>query len=218
MSGWDGALSLVDGTRIDGKFNGWSAFVGDFLTMEGAVFGGPVLLRDTHVEGQMSMNGASVADQQPFDADRLLVGRDFVASADTFGGALHLAGLTVDGALDLRDSHVRELDLTGAVVRDDILLGGEGFLLHWPLVAGRPTCEGPAPCLILRNARVGNLQDDELAWPDRITLEGFGYTHLGGIGGKERQDMRNRSVEWWRDWLSRDRSTAPSPTRSSPAS
>jgi hypothetical protein len=51
---------------------------------------------------------------------------------------------------------------------------------------------------------VGNLQDDELAWPPRITLEGFSFTRLGGFGGEQRQDMRNRPVESWRGWLSRD--------------
>ena len=70
--------------------------------------------------------------------------------------------------------------------------------LHWY------ACDGPAPCLNLRNARVGNLQDDERAWPERITLEGFTYTHLGGFGGEQRQDMRNRPIDWWRDWLKRD--------------
>jgi hypothetical protein len=55
-----------------------------------------------------------------------------------------------------------------------------------------------------RNARIGNLQDDERAWPDRITLAGFTYAHLGGTGGEQRQDMRNRSVSWWRGRLNKD--------------
>ena len=32
--------------------------------------------------------------------------------------------------------------------------------------------------------------------------EGFTYTHLGDIGGEQRQDMRHREIGWWRDWLS----------------
>ena len=75
--------------------------------------------------------------------------------------------------------------------------------LHWD-----DPC--PKPCLNLRNARVGNLQDDKQAWPEHITLEGFTYTHLGGIGGEQRQDMRNRPIEWWRGWLSAIQSIARS--------
>ncbi len=161
-------------------------------------FGGAVDLRDAHVDSQMDMERAVVADQQLFDADRLHVGSNFFARSVSFGGAIDFHALTVDGALDLRDSRVRQLDLAGAVVRDDLRLGGEGLWLHWD------ACDGPAPCLNLRNARVGNLQDDERAWPDHITLEGFSYAHLGGFGGEQRQDMRKRSVISWRDWLRRD--------------
>ena len=71
-------------------------------------------------------------------------------------------------------------------------------MAHWD------ACGGGASCLNLRNAKVANLQDDERAWPARITLEGFTYTHLGGAGGEQRQDMRNRPIAWWRDWLLRD--------------
>ena len=104
----------------------------------------------------------------------------------------------MNGDLDLRDSHVRQLNLADAAVRGDLQFGGEELQLHWD------ACDGPAPCLNLRNARVGNLQDDERAWPDQITLEGFTYTHLGGYGGEERQDMRNRPIDWWHRWLNKD--------------
>jgi hypothetical protein len=40
------------------------------------------------------------------------------------------------------------------------------------------------------------VQDDELAWPAHLSLEGFNYGHLSGGEG--------RPIEWWRDWLSRD--------------
>jgi hypothetical protein len=159
-------------------------------------FGGPVDLSDAHVDGQMGTVGASIADKQPFLAERLHVS-SFLARLATFGGAIDFAGLIVDGELDLRGSNVRQLYLGGAVVTD-LLLGGAELTLHWN------ACDGPAPCLNLRNARVGNLQDDEHAWPDRITLEGFTYTHLGGLGGEQRQDMRNRPIRWWRKWLNRD--------------
>jgi hypothetical protein len=171
------------------------------LFLRDAKFGGPVVLAHAHVGGQMDIEGASVAEK--FTAELLLVGAVFLARSATFGGEVNFQGLGVGGSLDLRDSHVREVRLGGAVIRDDLLFGGryddgsEGWIL-WD------RCDSPAPCLDLRNARVGNLQDDERAWPKRITLEGFSYTHLGGIGGAQRQDMRARPIDWWRDWLNRD--------------
>lgn len=104
---------------------------------------------------------------------------------------------------------MRQLDLSEAVVRDDLLVGGHiqsedrrdpEERLQWDAGA----CGGLEPCLNLRNARIGNLQDDKFAWPAHITLEGFTYTHLGGIGGDQDQDMRNRPIRWWRHWLNRD--------------
>jgi hypothetical protein len=168
------------------------------LLLRNVVFGGPVALRDVHVDGQMDMEGARIAAGQTFNGERLHVGSSFFARSASFGGDANFLVLTVDGSLDLRDSHVRQLALGGAVVRNDLLLGGEGLWLRWD------SCDGPAPCLNLRNARVGNLQDDEGAWPERITLAGFAYTHLGGIGGEQRQDMRNRPTGWWRGWLDKD--------------
>jgi hypothetical protein len=219
----EGFLSL-DGTLIDGKLTGARVWLGSSLSMDDTVFGGPVDLRDAHVggeltmkgatfrssvilhgahvDGQMDMQSANVADQQPFDAERLHVGRDLFARSVTFGGDAIFILLNV-GSVDLRDSHVRRLDLAGAIIDADLVVGGkfpdgsEGWL-RWD------ACDSPAPCLILRNTRVGNLQDDERAWPPRITLEGFTYTHLGGFGGEQRQDMRNRPIDWWRDWLKRD--------------
>jgi hypothetical protein len=173
------------------------------LFLRNVRFGGEVVLRDVHVDGQMGMDGASVADEQTFIAETLHVGRDFVARGVTFGGAVNFLGIGIDGDLDLQDAHVRRLDMAGAVIRDDLRLGGRSgdgseHRLYWE------ACDDPTPCLNLRNARIGNLQDDEQAWPPRITLEGFSYTHLGGIGGEERQDMRNRPIRWWRRWLKRD--------------
>jgi hypothetical protein len=172
------------------------------LFLEEANFGGPVDLSEAHIDGAMSMTNASIADQQTLSATELHVGGDFDAVSVTFGKDVNFVSITVDGALFLWNSHVRQLDLEGAVVTNDFVLGGvkdgSEAWLRWD------SCDGLDPCLNLRNARIGNLQDDERAWPNRVTLEGFTYLHLGGYGGKQRQDLRTRKIEWWRDWLSRD--------------
>jgi hypothetical protein len=199
----EGQMDMKGATVAD-ELSGERLHVGTGgLLVRNVAFGGPVDLRRALIDGQMAMEDVSVANQRMFYAERLHVGGDFIAHRVKFGGPVNLLLLVVDGGLDLRDSHVQQLDLRGAVVRDDLTLGGrfdngsEGWL-HWDY--GDATGFN----LDLRNARVGNLQDDERAWPPRNLLEGFTYTHLGGIGGDQRQDMRNRPIAWWRDWLSRD--------------
>ena len=195
----------MEGTNIAGQqtFNAPGLDVGAGLSLTNVTFGGPVDLGGARIAGRMFMADASVADQQTFNAERLHVGSDFLAPSTSFGGAANFLGLSVDGDLDFRESHVLQLNLTGAVIRDDLLLGGRyrdgsEHWLRWN------ACKGPSPCLNLRNARVGNLQDDERAWPPRMTLEGFTYTHLGSVGGEQRQDMRTRAIGWWRGWLNSD--------------
>ncbi len=175
--------------------------VGTGLLLDRVKFGGPVDLIDAHAGGLMSMDGATLASV--LEAERLHVEGAFFARFAVFDGSVGFRFLTVDGALDLRDSHVSKLDLGGASIRGDLLLGGRfaDGSEHW--LRWGP-CDGLAPSLNLRNTRVGNLQDDVRAWPACMTLEGFTYTHLGGFGGEQRQDMRNRSIEWWRGWLMRD--------------
>jgi hypothetical protein len=193
----EGQMGMEE-AHIIGAFNAETLHVVGDLLMRRVTFGGPVDLREAHVDGQLALIGAHVADLQDFVAVRLHVGGDLLARNVQFGGAAFFTQAAVDGSLDLRDSHVRQLDLAGAVVRDDLLLGGEGYWLRWDY------CDVGGPTLNLTNTKIGNLQDDELAWPPRITLEGFTYTHLGGFGGELSQDMRNRTTDWWRGWLSRD--------------
>jgi hypothetical protein len=204
-----GPIDLV-GARIDSEMDMDGATIGDQqifdaellqvgrLFLSQVKFGGPVTLNDAHADGEIFMDAAAVASQQPFAAERLHVGGSLFARSATFGGAVNFQTAIIDGDLDLRDSHVRLLDLSGAAVRDNLRFGGEGPRAIWD------ACGGPATCLNLRNAKIGNLQVDEQAWPPRITLEGFSYTHLGGIGGEQRQDMRDRPIRSWRRWLKRD--------------
>ena len=201
----DGLMSMEQATVEEGQmFYAQRLHVGKGgLFLDRTTFGGPVDISDARVDGLMRMERASVAKNQSFNAEFLRVGNDLCMCSVTLRGAVNLQTLTVDGSLSLGDSHVRQLDLAGAVIRDDLLLGGrwdDGSerRLHWD------ACDGQAPCLNLRNTKIGNLQDDETAWPERMTLEGFTFARLGGFGGEQRQDLRNRKISWWRDWLSRD--------------
>lgn len=202
--------------RIDGTFTmdgaevakgqtfdagGLHVSAGDLILSQ-VRFGGPVELGAARVDGRMFMLDANVASDQSFVAEEFHVGRDMFLRGTTFGGPVDFLTMSVDGGLDLRNTHLRQLTMEGAVVGTEFVLGGlygaDEQWLRWD------ACDGPAPCLNVRNLKVGNLQDDERAWPSRITLEGFSYAHLGGIGGEQHLDMRSRPIDWWRDWLNRD--------------
>ncbi len=158
----DGEIGM-DGARTADKqlFKAEWLHAGFGLFMRNVKFGGPVNLINAHADGQISMD-ASIADKQPFIAQRLHVGGDLFIRNVKFGGKADFPLLVVDGGIDLRNSHTRWLDLTGAVVRDDLVIGGTGKWLQWD------ACDNTAPCFLdLRNAKVGNLQDDERAWPAR---------------------------------------------------
>src|SRR5690348_4071777 len=114
----DGLLSL-NGTRIDGKIDGWRATIGTNLIMQGATLGGPVNLRSTHVGLLMDMSDASVDVQQAFDAERLRVGRD----------GLLMRRVRYGGPVDLFDAHSDgQFDMTGVNVFDQQNFNAE--LLH----------------------------------------------------------------------------------------
>ncbi len=200
----DGVMDMFSATIADQiAFDAQRLHTGELL-MRSVKFGGPVDLTSAHVDDQMDMEGSSIADQTTFEGQLAHVGTGgLLMRSVKFGGTADFTLLTVDGQMDLRDSHVRRLDLGGAVVSQDLIVGGRRASgieqwLHWD------ACDGPSPCLNLRNTRVGNLQDYERAWPAQITLEGFVYNYLGGIGGGHHQDIRNRPISWWRDWLSCD--------------
>jgi hypothetical protein len=200
----DGQFTMEGATVAnDQNFNAGGLHVGaGGLILSKVRFGGPVELRDARVDGRMYMYDANVASDQDFNAEALHVGRDLFVRGTTFGGSVMFLAMSVGGGLDLRNTHLHQMTLEGTVVGTDLVIGGlydeDEQWLHWD------SCDGPAPCLNVRNLKVGNLQDDERAWPPRITLEGFSYAHLGGIGGEQNLDMRSRPIDWWRDWLNRD--------------
>lgn len=45
----------------------------------------------------------------------------------------------------------------------------------------------------------------------RAIVQGAVGGYAMHVGGDQREDMRNRDVEWWRDWLARDPLFSPQP-------
>ena len=65
--------------------------------------------------------------------------------------------------------------------------------------------------LILRNARVGALQDEREAWPEHLDLNGFSYERFGGAGAAQEAAVGQRGSMWFVDWLARDEPYTPQP-------
>lgn len=212
---WFGGPVYLDDAQVEGAIDMEHANIADQqpfsavmlhgvggMFLQQVTFGGPVDLRDASIDSQIEMDDASFAAGMTFEAERLHIGADLFARRVRFAGPASFRLLKSDGAVDLRGARVHQLDLEGAAVKDDLVLGGRRNQaeqwLQWE------DCDTEALCLNLRNTKVGNLQDDGRAWPPRINLEGFTYAHLGGIGGEQAQDMRNRPIGWWRGWLQRD--------------
>jgi hypothetical protein len=206
----DGAVELQKSSIAPGQsFDAERLHAGaGGLNARDVTFGGETNLQRARVDGQLDLSGTRFAPDASLNAELLRVGGALLARDVTFGRVVALQGLSVGSILDLRGARLHDLRLEGADIKADLVLGGQlsgaDAWAHWDACGG-------ASCLNLRNARVTNLQDDERSWPVRITLEGFTYAHLGGAGGEQRQDMRNRPIAWWRDWLQRDPVYSPQP-------
>ena len=175
----------------------------------------------------------------PVSAEAATVGASMLASGARFARPVNLSFIHIGGGLNLTGAVAGSIDLANAVIANDLTLGDRDSRLQWqspaPPLGAPGSGKAPAgpgwwpvapdrhaarcdadrgqdqPAFVLRNARIGALQDTAQAWPATIDLEGFKYDRLGGVGGSGEADMRHRPADQWRDWLERDRvfSTQP---------
>lgn len=223
-------LMLVTGDLVEGTFNSPGLSVGGSLFLnDKSTFKGLVSLVGAKIGGHMLTNGSTFEGN--VNGSGLSVGGSLVLNnGSRFASLVNFTFAHVGGGIDLRGAIANSVDLSGAVVSQDLELGGGGLLgLQWQC-AGQPPgvpwplddptwrvtrCRadegGPLPRLILRNAQLGALQDSADAWPPNLDLEGLKYDRLGGFGGEGAADMRSRPPEQWRDWLERDHTFSPQP-------
>ncbi len=238
---FDGEV-LLRGTKISGYLSSEGArfkenviasgmMVGGSLFLRNATFGGEVLLRDTKLSGDLSSEGARF--NKDADASSMTVGGSLLLREGTFDSPVYVTFAHIGRSLDLTNSTVRRLDLTGTVVVQDLVLGVDEMTLKWRCMGiqggvqpstrrwplGDPRrrysdCTvggeyGDAPWLGLRDAHVGSLMDSIDAWPPNLDLDGFKYDRLGRFGGEYAADLRARSPQQWQDWLERDHTYNP---------
>jgi hypothetical protein len=70
---------------------------------------------------------------------------------------------------------------------------------------------GQGAKLVLCNTRVGALQDEPMAWPQQLDLDGFSYERLGGFGAAPEAAVGRRGSKWFIEWLARDEPHTPPP-------
>jgi len=67
------------------------------------------------------------------------------------------------------------------------------------------------PSMILRNTKIGTLQDSKESWPENLELEGFVYDRLGKFYTDEGKDTATRDITWLKDWLNKQKEYKPQP-------
>ena len=163
-----------------------------------------VILRGANIKGQVNMTGASFGGK--LYAEALQVGSDLFLQNVYCIKETVMTFAHIGGNLDLRGATLPGLDLSGVSVAADLDLGGPESTV-WTGQDGEPRA------LNLRNTHIGNLADAKYAWPvqGQLHLDGFTFGHLGGFAGDTEPEMRDRGMEWWDDWASRDIKYSPTP-------
>jgi uncharacterized protein YjbI with pentapeptide repeats len=229
-----GQVSLI-GATVDGKLDMNGLAVAQSLFQQGSKFK-EVDLTGARVGGQLNLDRATFDGELSIESS--LVEGDLFMRDSTFNKRVALLFAQCKRTLDLSNSELAELDLSGTRIEGELRLGSDQHSrTRWR--------EGTGLGLNLRNVHAGALQDrrDRVAgerenrsgwrqlfgsrgrwadaWPSELQLEGFTYDRLGGFGGTPERvkhlqdhcdvDMQARDVQWYIDWLARDHSYSPQP-------
>ena len=194
------------------------------LDMRGSCFVGGASFRDSDVSRRFLADDVVFSDGLARSEGKLQCGRWSIDPADS--GGLRVEGTTVGGGLTLRRgrygdvaiirTHVhRELDVTESQLRS---LDLSGTTVHGELRIGSGTEENHAdPPLdaarfIARHTRVESLRLAEnwwRPWPDR-ELDGFEYENLSGFSDSG-ETAFVRDPEWFKAWLPDGDAYSPEP-------
>jgi hypothetical protein len=65
--------------------------------------------------------------------------------------------------------------------------------------------------LKLLNTKVGILQDSRNSWPEDLELNGFTYDRLGNFISDNGNDLANRNISWFIEWMGKQKKYSPQP-------
>jgi hypothetical protein len=176
--------------------------------MYGAASFAKVDLRGARIEGQLVMTDSTFSDALTMEGIRVGDALN-LQRAQVNAKEIDLTFAKIDSILDISGSTLPSLNLTGTQIKGEFRLGSNSN--QHPHVNWRDGAK-----LILRNTEVGTLQDRfdrdrDDAWPKKLELDGFTYSHLGGMAGDGASEMTGRDVGWFKEWLTKQQSYSPQP-------
>jgi hypothetical protein len=150
------------------------------------------------LDTQISGTGATVSVRFTKKAGEGAPGGGLFMRDATFAHQVNMVFAHVAGSLDLRGATLADLNLSGASIAGDFVLGGSHKSAVWTGNTGEPGT------LTLHNTHIGNLMDAQDAWPGQgqLHLDGFTFNHLGGPP---------RGMRWWDSWARLDSDYSPAP-------
>ena len=204
-----GRISIIR-SRFLGTLNMNSIRIGKSLIMRDQAEFRAVDLTAANISGQVDMDGSAFLGKLNLDSisiDRHLLMR----GPATFREVIALAANIV-GNLDTRGSELESLDLTGARIDRELVLGSQEGTVTWTARKDRANSARSVQ-LKLQNTTIGVLQDTKTSWPPALELEGFTYNRLGVKGANVEDMPHQRGSDWFIAWLARDNSYSPQPYR-----
>jgi hypothetical protein len=225
--------NAIFGISESSKVNLTGSSIGGLLDMGGSNFVGKLIMNSIEVKGHLYMN--QFESLKAVFNEVNLVGANIGGSIDMSGSlflskllteGMHLEGdlymhyvefsrkgkvsltfSSIGGSLLISGSIFPLFNLSGTQIQKELYLGSEEAhsLIH---SSAKWYAEAK---LVLRNTEVGAIQDLPNAWPNKIELEGFSFSRLGGFGARGTDNMGSRKVEWLKQWLDRDESYSPQP-------
>jgi cytoskeletal protein CcmA (bactofilin family) len=190
----------MNSSKFKGKLHMNSLQVGSSLFMiNGAEFDEVVLI-GARIDGSLEMDNSEFNDK--LHMENLNVKGNFFLRNGEVKNKMYLIFARIGISLFISGSKFQYLNLTGTQINDEFCLGsGIHLSVKWEKESE----------LILRNAKVGTLQDLPDAWPDEIELIGFTYSQLGGLGEVETYSMPKRDVSWMKEWIEKQKYYSPQP-------
>ncbi len=194
---------MMDGVKVCESLVMNKAIFKDVVGLNSAKIGLSINLSGSTFEGSLNMNGIEVGQYlSGRNANFLRNGPNRFSSAISLN--LRLARIGSD--LNLSGATIKSIDLTGANVLGELCLGSHEF--H------SATKWAKDSQMILRNTTVGTIQDintDIDSWPEALVLVGFTYHRLGGYGAYGKADISKRDINWFIEWLKREKRFSPQP-------
>ena len=207
-----GRQLITSGSTFNGTFEGGGLSTGGSLRMtDGSKFG-DVVLRGARIGDQLILSRSAFGGR--LDGESMIVDQDLQMVDSRFAGPTHLPFIRVGGSVDVGGATLSVLNLSGATVGNDFVLGGGGNPVRW---VGSIDSDGRTrgPWMSLWNASVGGLVDDTESWPDSLQtlMRDFTYERLTPLNNDGQGIGQVRDTDWYVDWLARDNSGSFQPYR-----